>query len=418
MSPLLRFNGGLMVTVLLLALSLGQVYRWYGKADAPVIDAEFVLQAVEQLQSSSQPLECRISAQNDCSDALFVEYPAGYWGGYIGNDNQEGADQNSVSTNSIGNFSVEVFAMHDSQQRLMLCRSAYGGKILCINKLQPPDRFGQGLDLAYVFYLLLFLLIFLLSRNLFRDIEILRRSAISEIKFGKFPAFSLSPKSYLAPLAQSLRNMTANIEQLNQFQAEVAETVCHDIKTPLARIKFLSHLMTADNIVTTREQLNSNISDIEDNIYDYLSLAENEYCEVGNEKCTLELGQFIRDQIALVPSDNDIAIRLDISEVIEFSCYRNLMKRLVNNLLANALRYAASTVHINCYRHDKGVSIEIEDDGPGWGAEEIQAQLVLEHHKLGLSIVRRVVAKHQGQMYLGPSALGGAKVTVCLPGNV
>lgn len=417
MSPLLRFNGGLIVTVLLLALSLGQVYRWYGKEDAPVIDAEFVLQTVEQLQSSSQPLECRISAQNDCSDALFVEYPAGYWGGYIG-DNQEGAEQNSTSTNSIGNFSAEVFAMQDSQQRLMLCRSAYGGKILCINKLQPPDRFGQGLDLAYVFYLLLFLLIFLLSRNLFRDIEILRRSAISEIKFGKFPAFSLSPKSYLAPLAQSLRNMTANIEQLNQFQAEVAETVCHDIKTPLARIKFLSHLMTADNIVASREQLNHNISDIEDNIYDYLSLAENEYCEVGNEKSTLELGQFIRDQIALVPSDNDIEIRLDTSEVIEFNCYPNLMKRLVNNLLANALRYATSTVSISCYCHGKGVSIDVEDDGPGWGAEEIQAQLVLKHHKLGLSIVRRVVAKHQGQMYLGQSALGGAKVTICLPDNV
>lgn len=418
MSPLLRFNGGLMITVLLLALSLGQVYRWYGKPDTPVIDAEFVLQAVEQLQSSRQPLECRISAQNDCSDALFIEYPAGYWGGYIGSDNQDGTDHNHASNNSIGNFSAEVFAMHDSQQRLMLCRSAYGGKILCINKLQPPDRFGQGLDLAYVFYLLLFLLIFLLSRNLFRDIEILRRSAISEIKFGKFPTFSLSPKSYLAPLAQSLRNMTANIEQLNQFQAEVAETVCHDIKTPLARIKFLSHLMTADNIVTTREQLNNNISDIEDNIYDYLSLAENEYCEVGNEKCTLELGQFIRDQISLVPSDNDIAIRLDITEVIEFSCYPNLMKRLVNNLLANALRYATSTVSINCYRHDKGVSLDVEDDGPGWGAGEIQAQLVLEHHKLGLSIVRRVVTKHRGQMYLGPSALGGAKVTVCLPYDV
>lgn len=417
MSPLLRFNGGLIITVLLLALSLGQVYRWYGKTDAPVIDAEFVLQAVEQLQSSHQPLECRISAENDCTEALFVEYPAGYWGGYIGSDNQDGTDHSSDSDNSIGNFSAEVFAMQDSQQRLMLCRSAYGGKIICINKLQPPDRFGQGLDLAYVFYLLLFILIFLLSRNLFRDIEILRRSAISEIKFGKFPAFSLSPKSYLAPLAQSLRNMTANIEQLNQFQAEVAETVCHDIKTPLARIKFLSHLMTADNIVTTREQLNNNISDIEDNIYDYLSLAENEYCEVGNEKCTLELGLFIREQISLVPSDNDIVIRLDIPELIEFSCYRNLLKRLVNNLLANALRYATSTVSINCYRDDKGVSLEVEDDGPGWGAEEIKAQLVLEHHKLGLSIVRRVVAKHQGQMYLGLSALGGAKVTVCLPYN-
>ncbi|WP_228289731.1 sensor histidine kinase [Shewanella cyperi] len=396
MNPLLRFNAVLIATVLLLALSLGQVYRWYGSEPAPVVDAEYVLQAVEQLQHSHRSLQCQMDNGIGCGDALFVEYPAGYWGGKL--------DE------------AQVFAMRDKQGRQMLCRHSESDKILCINNLKSPDKLEHGLDLAYVFYLALFLVIFLLSRNLFRDIEILRRSAISEIKFGKFPAFSLSPKSYLAPLAQSLRNMTANIEQLNQFQAEVAETVCHDIKTPLARIKFLSHLMTADNLDTSRQQLNNNIADIEDNIYDYLSLAENEYSEVGNERTELELGAFIKDLLAQVPADNDIAIELQLPAPISAWLYSNLMKRLVNNLLGNALRFAKSRVLIRCERQGQHLLLAVEDDGPGWDAAEGSGgDGQLAHHKLGLSIVRRVVEKHQGQIRLQPSSLGGAKVLILLP---
>lgn len=101
-------------------------------------------------------------------------------------------------------------------------------------------------------------------------------------------------------------------------------------------------------------------------------------------------------------------------------------------LLTNAVEATGQggTVRVSVYEGIGGESTEIivEDDGPG--IPESQQQQVLkrgfstkgsesadssEQRGVGLSLVDRIVGERQGQIDIGRSVLGGAKITVWLP---
>ena len=401
-SPLLRFNLVMILTVLLLAFSLGQLYKWASKPNQPSVDASLVLNTVQKLQQQQQPLQCVMTQEQQCEQALFIEYPAEYWRG------------------AMPLIPGQVVAMQDSQGDAMLCSAEATGELLCINQLAWPDNTEHQLDLAYVFYFLLFSALFLLSRSLFRDIEILRSSALAEINIGKLPRFTLSKRSYLAPLAQSLRNMTARVEQLSRFQAEMAETVCHDIKTPLARLKFVSHLLQADNIADSRQQIENNVNDIENNVYDYLRLAENEYSEQHFDMQAIALAPLLKKLARPYMLDSAVSIIVQADTECTMIADAVLLSRAVNNLLGNAIRFASKQVVMCLATDSHNATITVEDDGAGWDGMPTAQQAVsvdnmVLHHGIGLAIVRQVVERHSGELQFSTSALGGAKVCICLP---
>lgn len=396
-TPLLRFYLAIVITVVLLAVSLNQLYNLLSDKPSPSVDARLVLDTVQQLRQHQKPLSCALDASSSCEDALFVVYPPGYWQG--------------VQDFPIG----EVVPLRDAAGQVLLCSMERSGELLCINQLNWPQVEGWRLELAYVFYLLLLLALFVVSRNLFRDVTILRDSALSEIRHGKFPDFRLSSRSYLTPLAQSLKNMTSRIEQLNRFQAEMAETVCHDIKTPLARLKFISHLLKPEQIEQSRQQILANINEIEDNVYDYLRLAQNDYTEQGLSLQSVHVRSYCEQLIDHFQTNSEIPLQLHIADEVpeQLVVDRTLLSRALNNLLSNALRFAKQQVALDVRLQQAQICFCVSDDGPGWQGQQVQDDI--EHHGLGLSIVRRVAEKHQGELQFATSVFGGACCRLLLP---
>ena len=406
-SPFVRFNFMVGLTVLLLAVSLSQLYAVLNEKAPPSVDARLVLDAVQQLRQHDKALSCSADQMQGCDDALFIVYPAEYWGGQL-----------SATPGTI-------VPLQDSQQQTMLCSVEKSGELLCLNQLNWPNPNEASVDLAYVFYFGILLALFLISRNLFRDMAILRQSALQEIRHGRFPDFELSSKSYLAPLAQSLHNMTDRIEQLNRFQAEMAETVCHDIKTPLARLKFISHLLNANSIEQSRGQIAQNLQEIEENVYDYLRLAENNYLNQELNLQHIELATFLSTLLAPHIDPTQVQLELVCESGLTCQADSKLLARGVNNLLINAMRFAKSKVLVSACMVPSAaagepaafICISIEDDGPGWPKLDSSSKAEhqpatddgIAHHGLGLAIVQRVAEKHQGSLRLSLSAQGGAR---------
>lgn len=406
-SPLWRFYLLLAATVLVLALSLNQLYLLLSRHEQPSVDARLVLDAVQQLRQHNKALSCHADGPEDCSEALFIIYPAGFWQGH--QSGQTLAQQ------------PQVIPLADSEGQIQLCSVEASQELLCLNQLNWPRQQGLRLELAYLFYLLLLLSLFFISRHLFRDMELLRQSALSEIRHGRLPAFELSRRSYLAPLAQSLKNMTARIEELGSFQAEMAETVCHDIKTPLARLKLLSHLLNPAQLEQSRQDINSNLQEIEANVYDYLRLAQNDYLQqepCREAICPLTL---CREQIARFSQFSTVPITLDVQGELPACCMADklLLQRALNNLLSNALRFAKSQVLLSLSADTNWLCFCISDDGPGWSAPEAAKTQAsgpeLAHHGLGLSIVRRVASQHGGRLQLTQNTGGGACCLLQIP---
>jgi signal transduction histidine kinase len=94
------------------------------------------------------------------------------------------------------------------------------------------------------------------------------------------------------------------------------------------------------------------------------------------------------------------------------------VRQALDNLLSNALKYAAHTISVDLAPVDGGVVVCVSDDGPGIPRSE--HELVFEpFHRvqhggvgagLGLAIVREVAHAHQGRAYVRPTPRGAALV--------
>ena len=101
------------------------------------------------------------------------------------------------------------------------------------------------------------------------------------------------------------------------------------------------------------------------------------------------------------------------------------VRRAIDNLLANAIRYAKK-VEVSVEVNDNQVQIIIDDDGTGIEKKDHQRALrpfvrldepanTKNHAGLGLSIANEVALAHGGNLLLGVSPLGGLRVRVQLP---
>ena len=105
------------------------------------------------------------------------------------------------------------------------------------------------------------------------------------------------------------------------------------------------------------------------------------------------------------------------------------LRRLVRNLLENAVRHAASRVRVRLRAGRDDVRLEVADDGPGIPAEERERvfdRFVALHEArargtgsgLGLAIARQVALRHGGTLTVADSDLGGACLVLVLPASV
>lgn len=397
-SPLLRFYLALVLTVLLLVVSISQLYRVLQTDQSPQLEVRNLL-AQAQKKDAVAPFVCAEQGDGRCESALFVRYAASL----------------DYKVPTAGG----VLTLQASDGSLELCQREPAQTLLCLRAGVLPATTDWHLDLAYVFYFLLLLALFVFSRALFSDVMTLRHTALTRIRHGSLPEFQLSPHSYLSPLADALKKMTQQIGQLNRFQLEMADTVCHDIKTPLARLKFISHLLTPERLAKSREEILANVGEIEVNVYEYLRLSQNDGAEQALCWAAIDPREFCHEVISAFQLNSPVAITWQVDAAVPPILFadRMLLRRALGNLLSNAQRFAKKQVQCQVQVLPVGmVQFVVEDDGPGMGGSaEQQDAWELAHHGLGLTIVRRVMSKHQGRLEVGVSKLGGACCSLQLP---
>jgi two-component system, OmpR family, sensor histidine kinase PhoQ len=105
---------------------------------------------------------------------------------------------------------------------------------------------------------------------------------------------------------------------------------------------------------------------------------------------------------------------------------------LLGNLLDNAAKWCRMRVRVTA-RMEPGATgrrplqVIVEDDGPGISAADRQRVLergvraaadeAIPGHGLGLAMVRDTVELYGGSLHIDASPLGGARVSVELPGR-
>jgi two-component system osmolarity sensor histidine kinase EnvZ len=261
----------------------------------------------------------------------------------------------------------------------------------------------------------------LFLRGQVRPIERLARAADSFGKGRAVPDFKPYGATEVRRAAQAFITMRERIERHVTQRTEMLAGVSHDLKTPLTRLKLALAMMPDDDEI---ESMRADIAEMEHMLDDYLAFARG---EGGEESEPTDLGELVRDAAAAAAKARQRdGITIDAPEHVMVSVKRAGLRRVVSNLLDNALKHG-SKVAISLQRDERMVEIAVEDNGPGI-PEARREEAFRPFHRLdegrnlqtggsglGLAIARDITRAHGGELVLGYSSLGGLKATVRLP---
>lgn len=330
----------------------------------------------------------------------------------------------------------EIVTMSDTTGETLFKRVGNSDSVL---SLGPIGLSRPGLSVEFiltaVFYTCLAIVILAWVWPLWKNISILTR-ATAHFGQGDFDARAqVAEKSAIAPLALTFNSMADRIQRLIDSHKELTHAVSHDLRTPLARMRFGIDMLEAQSDPQDRlrymESMRADVDELETLINEMLTYAKFDRDAPDLNMKTMNLNQWlgkVTDDLQPLSQDKEIICDLDATSCnLQVFIEPAYMARAVANLVTNALRYAKSQVRVSCSASESWLCIMVDDDGPG--VPEQDRKRIFEAFKkqdstrdrkyggfgLGLSIVSRIVQWHGGQVDVIESPLGGARFQIHLP---
>jgi len=206
------------------------------------------------------------------------------------------------------------------------------------------------------------------------------------------------------------------MRHLNQ-RSEMLSGISHDLRTPLTRLKLqLSFIEDKD----LSKKMSADIDEMEKMLNEYLQFTSSTFVEKDE---TFDISELIED---IIKEYNNKDISNKIIPRIYMSGRKNLIKRSINNLIDNSIKYAKK-IEIQLNKKNNNITITLDDDGIGIPKNEYQ-NVFKPFYKidkgradskssvgLGLAITSDIIKSHGGNIILEKSHLNGLRVKVFLP---
>ena len=270
------------------------------------------------------------------------------------------------------------------------------------------------------------------TRPLWRDLESLS-AATARVGEGDFGVrASVAKDSLLKPIATAFDVMAGRVQALLQSHRDLEQGVAHELRTPLAQLKFdLELARTSGNEQERGERfvaMERDVADLEELVSELLVLASLRQAPPYHPR-EVVVRELLDDVLRRANDEmraSGRAIRIDApGEVPQtISCDSKYLTRALANILRNAMRYARSKVALTIERNGARTTISVDDDGPGVPSRErhrlFEPFTRVEDSRgrdsggvgLGLAIVKSVAEWHGGEARIGDSPLGGARVSI------
>jgi len=294
-----------------------------------------------------------------------------------------------------------------------------------------PDEGWQDSEVSGVAILLLILMVavalpmYVMVYRLWRDVSQLAQAA-RQMRDGQLD--TRAPRAGTAlvrPLANAFNHMAEQLQQLLESQRVLAQAVAHEVRTPLARMRFgLADLEDTALDDVQRDALGGLRTDVDR--LQHLTDAGVEYAALGRchqlTRQRLQLAALVRGVVAQF-APLPMPVQQALSPVGLVNVNRHMLELALRNLLGNALRYARRQIRIASTVNDGWLCVQVEDDGPGI-APELRGQVLQPYVRLdpgspgfglGLALVQVVADKHGGHVEVTDSELGGACIRLHLP---
>jgi signal transduction histidine kinase len=273
----------------------------------------------------------------------------------------------------------------------------------------------------------------LFRRELGRNIATIRHTAL-EIQAGnlsrRIPVGATQDE--FNRLSGDINGMLDRIEQLMDGVRHVSNTIAHNLRTPLGRIRAqLDETLRHQDADTPLSAAASDaIQEIDSLILVFEKLLQIAEAESGTRRrsfTAVALNTVVTDVVELYDAMAEAEGRSLQAEVQGHPMVwgdKDLLAVATANLVENAMKYApgSKAVRVRASEDTDSVYLEVEDHGPGIPPEE-RSKVTERFYRLdstvvgsglGLSIVTAIAYLHQGSLRL-EDAVPGLRVRIVLP---
>ncbi len=281
----------------------------------------------------------------------------------------------------------------------------------------------------YPFQLLMALCIYVLLAMSFATYILVRvldrricqiETTAKDISGGKFYARAhIGVPDSVGRLGMAFNTMARHIQSLLSIQQEMIHGISHELRTPVSRIRFALAMIADSNSQQALQQqvdeMDKDIEDLDALIDEILTYArlESAVPDLKLEMTNIEtiIGQVIAEYHR---TNKNINIRYIKHENPYMTPYAEVEERYIHraiqNLVGNACYHASKVIEISFMHTNNICHLYVEDDGPGIPAKDrnriFSAFVRLDDSRarksggygLGLSIVQRIMAWHNGEI--------------------
>jgi len=235
--------------------------------------------------------------------------------------------------------------------------------------------------------------------------------------------------SYIADIENEFNRMAQRIETLISDNKLLSDAVSHDLRTPIARLRFGIEALQETQNPQLRDKyqrhLCRDIDEMERLVNVLLNYARIEQSMIAVDQQNIDLNELISQCVEAI-TNNNISNKLINWQSKGCAVVKgdiNYLSMLINNLLGNAIQYSNNKINLTVLQKGDKLHFIISDDGPGI-AKEKRSELLKpfmrgEHthekpgYGMGLAIVTRIAQLHDATLTITDSiALGGAEFCV------
>jgi signal transduction histidine kinase len=290
-------------------------------------------------------------------------------------------------------------------------------------------RFAFGIP---VLLLLVGATTYLLTGRALAPVEAIRRR-VDEISGSALDRRVPEPKSSdeIGRLAVTMNRMLGRLEAAADTQRRFVSDASHELRSPVAVIRQHGEIALAHpERTTTRELAETVLAEnlrVQHLVEDLLLLARTEGSASQHRWHPVDLDDFVLEEATRIRATSDLEIDMGSVSAARVVGDGAQLRRLVRNLIDNAMRHASHQIRLSLAVHGESVGLRVEDDGAGVAdadRERIFERFVrLDEARsrdgggsgLGLAIVKDLAVLHGGDVRVSRSTLGGASFDVTLP---